>query len=153
MRFERWLVFPLSLLALACGPIGPISGGALRGTVHDSAPVSLESIANEKTIQLETRPSDPHSINIWCGVHEGRLYIPTSLIHGSGDPMEREWVRNVLADPDVRVRIDGNIYPFRAVRVTDERELEAVRSQLLVKYDVDPDEHVARGWIFRLEQH
>lgn len=111
----------------------------------------LSAVADVEQIQLETRPGDPYSVNVWMGVHDGRLYVPTSLIRGSDDPMERTWVKNVLADPGVRVRIDDTIYAFRATRIENESELTAVRSMLLEKYDVDPDEHVVQGWIFRLD--
>lgn len=53
----------------------------------------------------------PYSVDVWCGVEDGRPYIPHSLILRADDPMERTWVKNVIADPDVRVRIEGIVYP------------------------------------------
>jgi hypothetical protein len=85
------------------------------------------------------------------GVHGGSLYVPTSLILGADDPTERAWVRNVLDDPNVRLRIDGTVYPLRAVKVEDPNEVATVRAMLLEKYDVEVDEHVEQGWIFRMD--
>jgi hypothetical protein len=145
------LVFVLVLgPGLACGPIGPIPGGALSGPVH-SGPVTDWSFANEhETIQLEARPSAPYSVNVWCGEVGGKLYVPTSLILGPDDPNERSWVRYVEESPDVRLRIDGTLYELRATRVEGE-ELENVRRALLAKYEEDVDEHSAKAWIFRME--
>jgi hypothetical protein len=156
MQLPRLTRVPLALVALlvvtsGCGPLGPIPGGALRGPVHEGPLPAWSTVADVEQIQLETRPDDPHSVNTWCGVHAGSLYVPTSLIRGADDPMEREWVRNVIDDPRVRARIDGVVYPLLAVRVEDDPELAAARAMLLEKYDVEPDDHVARGWIFRLD--
>jgi len=134
-----------------CGPIGPIPGGALGGEVVE-APVSDWSFTNAvETVQLETRPDDPYSVNTWSLGEGDRLDLATSLIRGDADPTAREWVRNVLADDRVRLRVGGRIYPLRAVRVTDPQELEEAREGLLAKYHVDRDAHAAAAWIFRLE--
>ena len=144
-------LFAVAASLAACGPLGPFPGGKLRGSVHSGAAPDWSSARDAKQVQLETRPGDPYSVNVWCGVMDGKLYVPSSLILGTDDPAERGWVRNVLADPRVRLRIEGTLYPLRAVRVEDPAELEAVRKLLLAKYDVDPDEHAAAAWIFRLD--
>ncbi len=138
-------------VVLACGPLGPLPGGALRGPVH-AGPIDDWSFADsQETIQLEARPSAPYSVNVWCGAVDGRLYVPTSLILGPDDPNERSWVRNVIESPDVRLRIDGTVYELRAVRVDDQAERERVRSALLAKYEVEADAHAEQAWIFRME--
>ncbi len=143
--------FALAISLPACGPLGPIPGGALRGAPANQPPASWDDVAGVEQIQLESRPLDPYSVNTWCGVYAGHLYVPTSMILGADDPMERSWVKNVLEDPDVRVRIGDIVYPLRAVRVEDEQELLAVRQVLLAKYEIESDPHVDKGWIFRLE--
>jgi hypothetical protein len=145
------LCFALAITLTACGPLGPIPGGALRGARANQPPTSWIDYADVEQIQLESRPLDPYSVNTWCGVYAERLYVPTSMILGADDPMERTWVKNVLDDPDVRVRIGDIVYPLRAVRVEDEKELLAVRQVLLAKYEIESDPHVEQGWIFRLE--
>ena len=119
------------VLALAgCGPLGPLSGGALRGPVHAPPVVDWSFVATESTCQLETNPADPHSVNTWCvGIGE-RLYVPTSMIRGPKSPEERDWVKNVTADSAVRIRIDGEVYERVAIRVSDPGEYDAARAAL-----------------------
>ena len=137
--------------AVACGPLGPIPGGTLRGSLHRGpAPAAADLAAAEK-IQLETNPASPHSVNTWIGSHGGNVYIPTSLILGADEPTEREWVRNVLADTAVRIRVEGVLYAGRLVRVEDPAELEAARDALLSKYEQERDDHSEKAWIFRFE--
>jgi hypothetical protein len=143
------LVFAACLTA--CGPLGPLAGGRLRGQIHDGPVPDWSFTRAVETIQLETNPGSPHSVNTWCGDYQGALYIPTSLILGTDDPAERGWVKNVQADANVRVRIAGTVYPLRAVRVEDPAELESARAVLLEKYDVAPDEHSSGAWIFRMD--
>jgi hypothetical protein len=140
-------------LALACGPLGPLPGGKLSGEPM-SAPVGDWSfLDDEDTVQLETRPDDPYSVNVWIGHYQGNPYIPTSLIAGVDEPGERQWVQNVTSDPRVRLRVSGQLYPRNALRVEDPAELEAVRAILIAKYEVEPsdDGQESSAWIFRLE--
>lgn len=141
----------LGLLGAACGPLGPLPGGKLRGDAHQGALPPAAQLGAPETIQLETAPDSPHSVNTWIASHDGRLYIPTSLILGTDEPAERDWVRNVLADPAVRIRVDGVLYEGRLVRVENPAEREAARDALLVKYEEQRDEHSERAWIFRFE--
>jgi hypothetical protein len=132
---------------LACEPIGPIAGGRLSGEPV-SGPVDDWSFADpEPTIQIETRPGDPHSVTVWCVAHEGRLYVP------SRHPERKRWVKNVLEDPRVRVRVDGRLYEGVAVRVTDAAEIEGVVPALLRKYEIEPrDAEEERDvWLFRID--
>ena len=81
---------------------------------------------------------------------DGRLYVPTSLILGVDEPSERTWVQNVLADPRVRVRIEGTVYELAARRVEDKVRVETLRRVLMAKYAVEDDDHARRAWIFEL---
>ena len=151
-RLRSWILLAC-VAGLACaGPLGPIPGGALSGAVAP-APESWDFTANVQTIQLETGPGRPHSVNVWCLGLGARLYVPTSMVMGPVDPLERTWVRNVDADGAVRVRIDGQIYAMRAVRVTDPQELVDVRNRLRTKYELERSTRGRdqTGWIFRLE--
>ncbi len=134
------------ILATACEPIGPIPGGRLDGELAEQ-PVRDWSFANGfDTIEIETRPGDPHSVTVWCVAWGDALYIPTR------DPESKHWVNNVVADPRVRVRVDGVLYEGRAVRVTDEQELAGAVPALLEKYDIElePGEET-NAWLFRIE--
>lgn len=143
----------LALVLAACGPLGPLSGGRLSGEVH-TAPVGDWSFSDAvATIQLETNPAEPHSVNAWCVGLGDRIYVPTSMIRGPKAPSEREWVRNVTADERVRIRIGDQIYERTAVRVHDAAEYDAARAALEMKYELDPAERDSERdvWIFRLD--
>jgi hypothetical protein len=145
-------VLALSLLLPACGPVGPFPGGALSGELK-RAPRDWSFVAGVKQAQLETRPADPRSVNLWLGSLNGKLYVASSMIRGPKLPSERSWVRDVEADDRVRIRIDGVVYELRAERVLDADEADAVRSMLEAKYDLDPaDRDPSREvWFFALE--
>ena len=143
----------ISVLCIACGgPVGPLAGGKLSGTEHSGdEPDWVPLMADIEQIQLESNPNDPYSVNVWATGHEGELYVPTSLIMGPDDPTERTWVANVMANPDVRLRIEGTVYPRTAVRVTDETIAADVRNLLLAKHEETEDEHSDKAWIFRMD--
>ncbi|MBW2242057.1 MAG: nitroreductase family deazaflavin-dependent oxidoreductase [Deltaproteobacteria bacterium] len=128
---RRWSAPALlvALFSLACGPILMFSGGHLSGE-EGTWPADLQRTAEIEEIQLETRPGDPHSVNIWVVVVDGNAYVATSLLLGPEVPDEREWVRNVAANPDVRVRIEGVVYPAR-LEVLDD---EPLKSRLIEAY-------------------
>ena len=144
----------LVLLALSgCGPLGPLSGGSLRGPVHTQPVADWAFVDAEATCQLETNPASPHSVNTWCvGIGE-RLYVPTSMIRGPKSPSERDWVKNVANDPSVRIRIAGEVYERVAVRVGDAAEYDLARAALERKYELDAAERDPEReiWIFRLD--
>ena len=108
----RTATFIMILVLAGCdGPFFYFAGGAFKGTegrlTADAVP------AESGLIQLETRPAEPYSVNLYMVVIDGAVYI---------DPAEdRTWYQNLKADPNVRVRFDGDdvIYPARAERVTD----------------------------------
>lgn len=144
------LLFALSsaaLLTVALGCGGPtliFPGGALEGEVHP-APSSWAFAADAGTIQLETRPEEPYSVNIVCVVVGEELYVSAGDNHS-------QWVENMEANPNVRARIEGKLYALRAERVTDEAEMAAfaVGWTDKVSFGRDPTE-LEVAFVFRLE--
>jgi hypothetical protein len=142
---SRLLLMAAVLTLSGCLPLGPIPGGALSGDVAPPPGDWTEQNA-VGTIQLETRPDDPYSVNLW-GVGVGRSYYV-----GSGGGGESTWVEHISADPNVRLRIGGAIYELRAVRTEDPAELAPVRQSYMEKYDVDQAaEEWDAAWFYRLE--
>ena len=141
----------LLLFLSACGgPLGPLAGGALSGN-EAQTPDSWAFARDVEVIQLETRPDDPYSVNVWIGIVDGELYVPTSLILGEEDPAQRDWVQHVQQDPNVRLRIGENIYAATATRVHDEGTIAAVKDAMLAKYAEAATEHSNAAWVFRME--
>jgi len=117
------------LLGAACsGPVLVFPGGELSGTVVEE-PVADWSFVDSAFVDLETRPGDPYSVELNYFVKEGKLYI---------DPAEgRTWFEYIKADPLVRARFDGKIYPLEAVLVGQPGELEGFDADRYV-YRLDP---------------
>lgn len=145
---------PLLLFAAGCsGPVGPIPGGKLDGRVVTEFD-DWSFAATAEQIQLETIGDDgaAHSVNVWSGVVDGRLFIPTSLVRGSENPAERGWVKNALKQPDVRVRIAGKIFAGTIQRLPDEEYSVRVKQQILDKYGSEAGTRSAQAWVFEIKQ-
>jgi hypothetical protein len=135
-------------LALACdGPVGPIPGGALRGEAKN-CPTAWTAFATEREVEFEVSPSRPRSVRIWNVVLEGRLYVPGDFL----TPI-KTWPHRVVADPRVKLRIAGQLFRCRALRVEDAATIEALRREAARKYDLEPDGWAARSevWWFAIE--
>lgn len=141
-------VMSLVLLFLASGcsePFIVMSGKGLSGTVTD-APPSWSAFEDVDVVQLETRPSDPYSVNIWMVAIGKDIYVAT----GADDT---NWSVNIAEDPDVRLRIKGDIFELEADKVTDDREHRAVAAAYVKKYDLDEEDNwVLHGQVFRLDR-
>ncbi len=146
--FLRIALAGVGALLLACGPIGPVPGGPLRGEVV-SGPVEDWSFSDEHTlIAVETRPGFPHSVTTICFTHEGHLYVPAR------DGASKRWTRFVLADPHVRLKIGDKVYLGRAVRVDDLVADEGLIASAGRKYPRLGElsrEELAGVWLFRIE--
>ncbi len=105
------------VLGAACGPI---PGGSLSGSVSQ-VPSDWTAVLEDGKgfCGIESRPADPHSIQLECFLYEGALYAQSHRwALESWWPVE-SWAAVWLEHPDVRVRIDDSLYELRAVRVTD----------------------------------
>ena len=132
----------IALCAAGCLPLGPIPGGELRGTVAPP-PRAWASLGTFRTIQLETNPSDPYSVNVWAAPVGPYLYIgcrPTS-----------QWLPFVRASSDVRLRIGSTLYELSAVISADPAERKAYLDVMRARYDWQPGEaDAATALILRL---
>jgi hypothetical protein len=129
MRCRSALALLVLALAGGCsgGPFLVFPGGELSGDVV-TEPVADWSFVDSAFVDLETRPADPYSVELNYIVKDGQLYI---------DPADgRTWFEHIKADPRVRVRFEGRVYPLEAVLVGRPGELEG--------FDAD-------RWIYRLD--
>ena len=135
----------LLLLSIAScnGPLPFMSGGRLDGEVQP-VPQNWALAEDFGVVQLETRPEAPYSVNVAYTLMGGRLYI------NAGDT-ETQWVKNMDANPLVRLRDAGLLYELRAERVTDAAEIsdfgKAWTSHSMFHRDPADLEEV---WIYRL---
>lgn len=135
----------LSLLVIGCGPIVMIPGGTLSGDVT-AIPKSWTFLDDVETIQLETRPTDPYSVNLWAVEFEGAVYV----VAGSGP--QTTWAQHIQDDPRVRLRVNRSIYELRAVEANNEGNRELFLAAAKKKYDFEPEsEDVSKAVLYRLD--
>lgn len=137
-------LFALVGLVSGCGgPFVVLPGGKLDGTA--AAAPSEWSITEVKTVQLETLPADPYSVNIWAiGIG------PSVYVHAGAN--RSEWVENMETDPNVRLRVEGSIYHLQASRVEGQDEFDAFSDAYEAKYGSRPrNGSVSEAYLFRLQ--
>jgi len=140
------LVVTVAVMArFSDGPIGPFPGGKLHGTLA-TAPVIdwTPLLAGAAHVELEVDPTHPRSVTTSYLVHDGALYVPSMLA------ARKRWPQAALADDRVVVRVNGTLYPCRAVRVTDPGELRP----LVRAFGGGADDDLANlsTWFFRIDQ-
>jgi len=140
------LIMMLGLFLVGCGePVVMIPGGTLAGELS-TPPPDWSVLADVETIQVEFRPGDPYSINIWSVGIGPDLYVATGA-DGT------RWTGMIAGDPSVRVRIGANLYALTARAVLDETERARVAAAYAGKYELDPaDNWVAAGLVYRFDR-
>lgn len=90
----------------------------------------LSPLAKEEYCYLTTTgrvTGKPHEIEIWFGLNNTTLY----LMSGDG---KSDWVKNLLKNPSVTVRIAEHTFSGTARLVNDEQEQIMARNMLADKY-------------------
>jgi len=136
----------LSLLLAGCSePFIVFAGGALSGE-ETTAPDDWSALADIETMQLETRPAEPYSVNIWA------VGIGPDLYVGTG-PDGTRWSQYILEDRHVRFRAEGKVYALHALPVVEPEERRRVAEAYVDKYDLDSNENwVMEALVFRLDR-
>ncbi len=91
----------------------------------------LSGLAKEEYCYLTTtgrKSGLPREIEIWFGIEGQSIY----LLSGGGD--KSQWVKNLLANPSVAVRIAKHNFNGVARIVSDEKEETMARHMLAGKY-------------------
>ncbi|MEX2162422.1 MAG: nitroreductase family deazaflavin-dependent oxidoreductase [Anaerolineales bacterium] len=92
---------------------------------------NFETLAKQEYCYLTTkgrRSGKPHRIEIWFGLKDSTAY----LLSGGG--RDSDWVKNLLSDPEVKLRIGKQSFAAAARLVTDELEDAMARRLLAAKY-------------------
>ena len=139
--------FLLTALVAGCsGPFVLLPGGTLDGTTVPT-PESWSFTDDVDTVQLETRPSDPYSVNIWVIALDDVLYVHAGANRAT-------WVEAIEADPRVRIRVDESLYELTASRVETQEEFDRFSDAYEAKYGRRPrNESVVEAYLFRLAPH
>ena len=136
--------FVLLAALTGCGPFLLLPGGELAGNAVE-APATWDLLAGVSTVQVETQPEDPYSVNIWV-VEMGEV----AYIHAGAN--RSTWVEHLEADPSIRMRVEEDIYSLRAVRVEVQEEFNRFSDAYEAKFGIRPgNENVGEAYLFRLE--
>jgi hypothetical protein len=135
----------LCLGTLACGgPFVLLPGGELAGQV-EHVPAEWSVLDDISTVQIETNPEDPYSVNIWAAAVGSSLYL-----HAGGN--RTTWVEHLEVNPNIRVRIDDKIYEMIGSRVSGEDEYATFSDAYEIKYGIRPrNENIDEIYVIRLE--
>ena len=90
----------------------------------------LAKISSLQTLVLthHGRKSDkPYDVVIWFVVSGERMFLATAN-------KNRNWVRNVMAKPNVVLKAGGEAFPATVTQITDSAERERVRNLIQSKY-------------------
>ncbi len=102
----------------------------------------LSQLANEDYCHLTTRgrlSGRPHEIEIWFGVQKDSIYLMAGN-HNS------DWVKNLLKDPNVTVRIAKHRLTGTAGLVKEKEEELRARYMLAEKYQEWEQERTLSEW-------
>lgn len=142
------VVIGLGVGYLTACPCGPVPGAWLFGDKPSSA-VADWSFVNDRAAvplcQIEVSTWRPHSVNLNCMADEGELFISCS------NCADKQWSRDVQANPAAKIRAAGVVYPVEFSRVTQPSELDrAWRARLnkLQREDIPRPDH---WWSFQLK--
>jgi deazaflavin-dependent oxidoreductase (nitroreductase family) len=92
----------------------------------------LAQVAGEEDASLTTRgraSGEPHEVDLYFGIEGERIYF----LAGGG--AESDWVQNLVASPQVSVRIGGISFRGTARVIMPGEEEAHVRQLLAVKYE------------------
>jgi deazaflavin-dependent oxidoreductase (nitroreductase family) len=94
--------------------------------------IDLQNLREEQFCYLTTTgrvTGNPHEIEIWFGIQNNGIYLM------SGGGTKADWVKNLLKNPHVTVRIEKHTFRGTARLVKDEQEEMSTRNMLADKYN------------------
>src|SRR5712691_13276876 len=102
----------------------------------------LKALADEDFCYLTTRgrvSGRPHTIEIWFVLHGHTIYML------SGGLDKSDWVKNLLRDPDVSVKIKTRVFNGQG-RLVKNAEEDALARQLIARKYPSSDEEDLTEW-------
>ena len=123
-------------LACSIDPSDERPGFGLAGEVAQQ-PVqdwSFASDAKEIFIETATAYFIPHSVTIWCVTLDSQLYV------GAWEADTKRWVANVARDPNVRLKIENQIYAQKLEPIADATTIAKLNQEYARKYEYDEED-------------
>lgn len=113
----------------------------------DLAPFEKEEYCYLTTKGRKT--GKPHEIEIWFTIHKDKVYLL------SGGMEKSDWVRNLLNDPNVTLRIAGQTFTALASLLEDKELEPIIRMAMAIKYNEwegqEPSEWARTALVVRFE--
>jgi len=172
MRMRTWVLSGLAIvggivllvgLVLVHDMTDVFSNQVRSGSAANSLGERLAGVADGSVLRLThygRKTGAPHEVTTWFAVDGETVYIPTS-------DRGRQWTRNVLKTPRVRIRIGPESFAGTIMPVSADPEMHRVYTLLKNKYWTiwliargaelsgrDPDHEpldLGRGGFFRVE--
>ena len=91
----------------------------------------LSQFAHEEYCYLTTtgrKTGNPHEIEIWFCIYENSIYLM------AGGREKSDWVKNLIKEPNVTIRIKKQTFNAKARIVKNKEEEMAVRNLMADKY-------------------
>ena len=137
------VVLSVVIILAGWGPFVIFPGGKLEGA-EAALPSDWRFSDAINTVQLETRSSDPYSVNIWIIAMGADLYVH------AGDN-RAAWVDHLEDNGKARVRIGDDIYTLQATRVVEQSEFDRFSDAYEKKYERRPgNENAGEAYLYRL---
>ena len=138
-----FMILALALIVSCGGPTLLLPGGSLDGEVTP-VPSDWAFVQEVSTVQLESNPQDPYSVNIWIVGIDDVLYVHAGANRST-------WVEHMEVDPAVRVRIEDKLYELSATRVEDQAEFDVFANAYEAKYGTRPrHDDITEVYLYRL---
>ena len=131
------------------GPLGPLSGGALRaGELMTEADPDWSFVTDIVEIELQL-VEPPRSRTTWILHHRGRIYVPCGFVNIR---LWKQWPHEAVEDGRSLVRIQGKRYARELVRVDEPAIRVALTKRVAQKYALEPSQLPGENlWFFRLD--
>ncbi|MEZ5492019.1 MAG: hypothetical protein R3F50_17170 [Gammaproteobacteria bacterium] len=141
--FKKLFIFLLILLLAVTlflvsmrfhdGPLEIISGGPFKTGTRATPPEDWSFLTDRDTIEFQTlTPS--RSRTVWLAVYEGRLFIVSGYMTTGYGAIWKQWPHYLENDDRIIVRVDGQLYEQRLMRLTSGPEIEPVLREFSRKY-------------------
>lgn len=100
--------------------------------IKDTLVARLSFVQRIKTTTVThygRKSGKPYQVKIWFTVDGDHINLHTM-------DMKRQWTRNVLANPQISLRIAGNVFEGKATQITDPEEMKRVVQLMKRKYPI-----------------
>lgn len=125
-----------------------LTGEVVEGPVSDW---SFTDDHEEIFVQTNTVYGIPHSVTTYSTDYDDEYYLFSAYYGGGNFPDDRGWNRNVMRDPNVRIKIGEGLYDRSLRYIEDEALRGAVHRELEAKYPNWSSPGLDNVYVFRVE--